>query len=292
MIFTMPADEEGAVRLPDGRMMAWAAFGPPDGEPVVFVPGAGCGRLMTFGADLLTVRGVRLVVVDRPGLGLSDLDPTATLSSVGRDLRHLTEQVGTSRPVMVANSQGAPFALAAALVDAVSGLLLVSPSDEIASPALEPLLAEEIRAFVRRVRLDPIGTERWLAGIDAVAMMTMVLSTPASSDQAIYGDPAFRRLYGAALTAALEPGSAGYAQHTRLVSSEWSLPLHEIDIPVQVWFGAADTTHSPDLGATLTSRIPGAARQVTPNVGGSLLWRDAAQVLDAAIALANRRGGG
>ena len=194
MIFTLPADEEGAVTLPDGRTLAWAAFGPPDGEPVIFVPGAGCGRLMTFGVDLLAVRDVRLVVVDRPGLGLSDLDPTATLASVGRDLRHLTEQVATRRPVMVANSQGAPFALAADLVDAVCGLLLVSPSDEIASPSLEPLLAEEIRAFVRRVRLDPTGTERWLAGIDAAAMMTMVLSDPTTSDQAIYSDPDFRRL--------------------------------------------------------------------------------------------------
>ena len=75
------------------------------------------------------------------------------------------------------------------------------------------------------------------------------------------------------------------------MSSDWSLPLHEIDIPVQVWFGAADTTHSPDLGATLTSRIPGASRHVIPNVGGSLLWRDATRVLEAAILMANHCDG-
>jgi hypothetical protein len=59
-------------------------------------------------------------------------------------------------------------------------------------------------------------------------------------------------------------------------------------VPVTVQFGADDETRSPDLGATLTSRIPTAERIVVPGLGGSsLLWARPELVLDAACA---RRG--
>ena len=59
----------------------------------------------------------------------------------------------------------------------------------------------------------------------------------------------------------------------------WPLALAEITIPVDLWYGAEDTGHSPDNGAFLATRIPGAHRHVVPEAGGSLLWTHAEPIL-------------
>ena len=65
--------------LPDGRRLGWAEWGPADGEPVLFFGGAAMGRSIGFGADALEGLGVRLISVERPGLGASDPQPGRTL---------------------------------------------------------------------------------------------------------------------------------------------------------------------------------------------------------------------
>lgn len=63
----------GESRLSDGRLLGWAEWGPPDGVPVLLCPGAGTSRWLGFGAGAVGALGVRLVSVDRPGLGASSL---------------------------------------------------------------------------------------------------------------------------------------------------------------------------------------------------------------------------
>ena len=75
--------------LADGRTLAHRAYGPAGGAPLLFVPGAASGSLMRFGEELLDGRDLRLLSVDRPGLGSSDADKVKTPASVGDDLRQL-----------------------------------------------------------------------------------------------------------------------------------------------------------------------------------------------------------
>jgi pimeloyl-ACP methyl ester carboxylesterase len=177
------------------------------------VPGAASGSLMRFGEELLDGRDLRLLSVDRPGLGSSDADEGKTLASVGDDLHRLAATLGGPVPV-VANSQGAPFALAVT---------------------------------------------------------------------AVFGDKGFRALLRAVLDDGFRQGPDGYARDTALAMLPWGLDLDALNVPVTVLFGADDTSHSPDLGATLAARIPTAERIVVPGVGGSLLWARPELVLDAAL---------
>src|SRR5690606_13334769 len=85
---TAPA-ATGSLPLPDGRTLAYAEYGDPDGAPVLFVPGAASGRRMSFGGPLPHRRRIRLISIDRPGLGASTPDPEKTLRSVGADLTRL-----------------------------------------------------------------------------------------------------------------------------------------------------------------------------------------------------------
>ena len=268
--------------LPDGRTLAHRAYGPQDGAPLLFVPGAASGSRMRFGEELLKGRGLQLLSVDRPGLGFSDADGDKSLPSVGDDLRWLSTALGGPVPV-VANSQGAPFALAAALAGAASRIVLVSPVDEVAHPATTALLPEPVRALVGAVAADPEEAAARFAAFSAESLFEFVLGDHRPSDAAVFGDPDFRALFRAALDEGFRQGPGGYARDTVLAMLPWRLDLDAIDVPVTVAFGTDDTSHSADLGVTLAARLPAAERIVVPGVGGSLLWAHPGLALDAAL---------
>lgn len=277
---TVP-DRTGFIALADRRRLAFAEYGPLDGIPVLFVPGAASGRLANFGVGELGRRGIRLVSVDRPGLGDSTADPDKTLRSVGADLADLARELTGGAVPIVANSQGAPFALAAASLGAATRVDLVSPVDEVSYPPVRALLDARVGAFVDAVVADPSPVPDVLAGFTAEAFVEMVLGDVPRPDAAVYDDPAFRTTFRRIVDDAFRGGSAGYARDTALAMRPWGLPLGELDVPVTIWFGEHDRVHSPDLGSTLASRMPRAERIVVDGEGGALLWSRPDLVLDA-----------
>ncbi|GAA3191249.1 MULTISPECIES: alpha/beta fold hydrolase [Streptomyces] len=266
----------GTDRLPDGRLLGWAEWGPADGRPVVLCPGAATSRWLGFGADVVDGLGVRLVSVDRPGLGASSPAPGRTLTGFAADLAALCRARGLGRPAVVGNSQGAPFALACAVAGVAGSLALVSAADEVATA---DGLDAGLRDLVALTARDPAAAEEFFAAFTAAAMREMVLATSPACDRAVYETEAFAAAYRRALDEGFAQGAAGYARDTVLAMSRWPLDLAAITVPTDIWYGTEDTTHSPDHGARLTARIPGARRHLVPDAGGALLWTHAARIL-------------
>ena len=69
----------GATHVTSERRMAWSEWGPANGVPVLFSPGAATSGSLGFATSALERLGVRLIAVDRPGLGRSDPSPNRTL---------------------------------------------------------------------------------------------------------------------------------------------------------------------------------------------------------------------
>lgn len=254
-------------------------MGRPGRHPGTASPGAATSRSLGFGFAELDRLGVRLISVDRPGLGASGPDPGRGFDSFAEDLRRLTEHLGLGRPPLVGNAQGAPFALAAASAGVVSGLAVVSGADEVAAPELADALPVELRGLVDTVAADRAAAEAVFAGFDAGRMWRLVMSVSPASDLAVYRSPAFAAAYRKAMGEAFAQGSAGYAVDTVLAMGRWSIDLAAIRVPVWLWYGAEDTSHSPDNGAWLASRIPGARRELVDGIGGALLWTHAGPIL-------------
>jgi pimeloyl-ACP methyl ester carboxylesterase len=280
----------GQVRLPDGRRLGWAEWGPETGTPVLLCSGGATSRWLGFGADVLDGLRIRLVTVDRPGLGASDPAPGRTLKDWARDVRDLAELRELSGLAVVGFSQGAPFALASAAPGDVTGVAVVSGTDELASPGFRDLLAPEVRRLVEDVAANPSGAEAFFRGFgSAETMWDLILGMSSEVDRQIYTAPAFQRAFRRALAEAFAQGSDGYARDTVLSMSAWPFDPAAITVPVDLWYGELDasTGHSPDLGASLARRIPTARRHVLANAGGALLWTHANDVLRS---LLERRG--
>jgi pimeloyl-ACP methyl ester carboxylesterase len=269
----------GESELPDGRLLGWAEWGPSDGFPVLLCPGAATSRWLGLGADAVAALRVRLVSVDRPGLGVSTPAPGRMFGDFADDIRHLVALRGQGRPAVIGNSQGAPFALACAVEGVAGALALVSGADEVAAPEFADVLPVELRGLVDKIASDPAGAEEILAGFTADAMWSMVTNESAEADLAVYQDAVFESAYRQALDEGFAQGPAGYARDTVLAMGQWPFNLAMINVPVDIWYGEQDSGHSPDNGAMLAARIPGARRHVVPGIGGAVLWTHAKPIL-------------
>ncbi|WP_027945337.1 alpha/beta fold hydrolase [Amycolatopsis taiwanensis] len=270
----------GETGLPDGRRLAWAEWGPDNGTAVLLIPGAATSRWLGLTSGVVESVGARLISVDRPGLGASSPFPGRTFQDFAADIEHFTETRGFRRPPVIANSQGAPFALACAASGQAGPLAIVSAADEIAAPEFTELLPDDLRALVELVASDPAAAEATFAGFDADAMWRLVTQGSPQSDLAVYRAPAFEDAYRRALTEAFSQGAAaGYARDTVLAMGRWPFDLSAITSPVDVWYGAEDRSHSPDNGETLARRIPRAHRRLVPDIGGAVLWTHTEQIL-------------
>lgn len=118
------------VQLSNGRSIAYREFGAPDGVPLMLMPSSlrsslGWPPESQAALDL----GVRLIVPERPGLGLSDPDPDMTPASVAADMEELADALGLDSFAVSARSSGSPFglAIAARLGRRVTRVVLASP---------------------------------------------------------------------------------------------------------------------------------------------------------------------
>ncbi|MEU9580773.1 alpha/beta fold hydrolase [Streptomyces chilikensis] len=277
----------GRTRIPDGRLLGWAEWGPADGTPVLLCPGAATSRWLGFGGDVLGPAGVRLISVDRPGLGASDPAPGRSLTDWAADIRHLLRERALHAPSAVGFSQGAPFALALAVDGLVSAVAVVSGSDELAHPRFAHSLPPQMREMVDAVAADAEAAEASFAGFgSADRLWDLVITTSTGADRAVYTDPVFQRAFRRAMDEAFSQGPAGYARDTVLAMGRWPFDPARIPVPVDLWYGQQDTSpvHSPDLGESLARMIPTATRHLLPAAGGSLLWTHAEAVLRTLLA--------
>ncbi|ABS63649.1 alpha/beta hydrolase fold [Parvibaculum lavamentivorans DS-1] len=122
--------ERRMVTLPDGRIIALRDLGRPDGMPVVILhPLVQSSLMRPREAVIAGDCGVRLISVERPGIGLSTPDPDCSYVSFAHDLGHVADALGLARFAVLGWASGAPFALAAGSVlgERVTRVALATP---------------------------------------------------------------------------------------------------------------------------------------------------------------------
>jgi pimeloyl-ACP methyl ester carboxylesterase len=274
------AGEPAALRLPDGRVLAWTEWGPAGGRPVLFCTGAGMSGSLGFAIPVLAALGLRMLALDRPGLGRSSPHRGKTLSTWVADAAHLIERHDLRGALAVGFSQGAPFALALAGAGLVRAVAVVAGQDEL--PGVRRLLHPDVAAMLATARADPDGFEHTIRSTaTADWLWSLILAMSAERDRRLYTGSSLGPAYRAALEEGFVQGPAGYARDLRLVLGPWPTPVEKIVTPVHLWYGARDTStvHSPDSGRTLAGRLPCSRLHVLPDEGSSLLWTQGAHIL-------------
>jgi pimeloyl-ACP methyl ester carboxylesterase len=247
------------VDVGDGRHVAYAECGDPDGVPVVFLHGTpGSRRLAALFDDAARRGGVRVLAVDRPGYGRSSRWPGRTLRDTGAFVTAVLDDAGVSSAGVVGFSGGGPHALAVAAthgervrrVDVVAGA--VPPSLASSKPAA-------LRAFELLAASAPTlarGLARVQSWVAARASPSAVVSQYTADDADVPDDAA--ELVRRDFVEAFARHRSGFVAETRLLSSAWDVAVESVTTPVHLWHGERDT-NVPAAGARrLADRLPNA----------------------------------
>jgi pimeloyl-ACP methyl ester carboxylesterase len=267
---------ERRIQLPDGRTLAAAEVGDPDGTPLIYSHGFPGSR---FGVQLGEVEAkrhsIRLIAFDRPGWGESDPLPGRRLSDWPRDIATAADRLGCARFNLVGVSGGAPFALAcaAALPDRVDSTVIICGLGPV-----EAMHKGDGMMWHNRIGLKLASRARWLVrplrrvtgpllkrfcgiAIDNLARHA------GPADRAVLTDPTIRDILGREFREAFRQGGAGAASDGLIYGADWGLDLAAIKSPVYLWHGEDDRIVPPAMTKWLAKRIPGAHASYLPGEG-------------------------
>ncbi|WP_297886054.1 alpha/beta fold hydrolase [uncultured Halorubrum sp.] len=259
-----PARQAPSVaRSADGRRIAYATYGAPDGDPVVFFHGTpGSRRLGALLEPAARANDVRVVAPDRPGYGRSSPEPDRTVGDAAASVRPVLDDLGVERAALVAFSGGAPHALAtaASLGDRVTGVDLVAgatpPSFGGDTPAVQRLLSG-LAAATPSLLGALFRGQAWVA---SRADSSFVVAQYAEDPDAVPEDAA--TVVKEDFLAAFERHRSGAVTEFRDAADDWGIDLDAVDPPVRLWHGTADA-NVPIAGAErLTEALPTAELRV------------------------------
>ena len=251
--------------------MAVDDVGDPNGRPVVFLHGTPDARHARHPDDgLAAAAGVRLLAIDRPGLGDSDPDPTATPASVADDVIGVLDALGVEQAGVLAWSAGAIFgvAVAGAHPNRVTDLVLAAPlvpADAYGDPSIVADADDARRLFADHVGSatpGELGEELapWLVPhpIDE-ALAREVL---AESLAAVADIPGAGAALVTALLAALRQGLDPMVREVAAQATLLGPLLDGVTARVHVLAGSHDTVTPPAMGRWLADRLGGSIEVV------------------------------
>lgn len=258
----IPEHIEHRIRTSDGRTLAVAEWGDPNGVPVFFIHGAPGGRISWPPDRALDARhGIRRVSFDRPGWGESTRFPGRTVADVVPDVVAIADALGMDRFAVRGASMGGPHALACAalLPDRVLRCQCVASAAPYGADGID-YFAGMGESTVAEVRAALAGEEADRAVCEALAKTTL--------DQIAAGNPnlpadsqlpeSVQAMLNVQLTDALAPGVDGWVDDDLALMRPWGFNPADIRVPVWLQYGTDDTLVPRHHGDWLARQIPDA----------------------------------
>jgi pimeloyl-ACP methyl ester carboxylesterase len=296
----LPPRVEGTVQVAAARRLSFAEFGPIHGKPVFWLHGTpGARRQIPQAARLAASElGLRIVGVDRPGVGESTPFMYGSIAQFASDLRVVADELQIGRFGLIGLSGGAPYLLAcchAMPERVVAGAVL---------GGVAPVRGDDAAEGGVLGRLAPFGsvTETFLVPL-SIALSTLVravrpLASPIfdayarispEGDRMVLSRPEMKAMFLDDLIQGSRTGIAAPLYDLVLFSRPWGFALADIKTPIRWWHGDADHLVPLSHGEHVVSQLPDAKLTVRPgesHLGGL----DAAEeVLGAILDLWDRR---
>lgn len=280
--------------LADGRRLGYAEHGVQAGRPVFVFHGAASSRLeRPVDETVLPDLEIRLIGVDRPGHGLSDLKPGRRLLDWPDDVAQLADQLGLDQFYVMGYSSGGPHALACAYalpkrVIAGAAVSSVAPMGRPGAfkglPLPNRLLAGSARRAPWLVMLIRRVMRSMLIKDVETAARQLMASLPEADKKALYA-PESIELLAQSVREGFRSGWRGVAWDDVLINRDWGFGPAEIRVPIELWHGDLDVNVPPHAGEYLHREIPNSTLIMMPGQGHFVLLTHWRPVLAALVAM-------
>ncbi|HEY1774825.1 MAG TPA: alpha/beta hydrolase [Solirubrobacteraceae bacterium] len=276
---------EGSIRCPDGRRLSFREYGAHDGQPVFYFhgwPGSSLEFAPNNGAA--AAAGVRVIAVDRPGIGGSDRQRRRRVLDWPADVSALADALGLDRFAVLGFSFGGPYARACAyaMPERVRVAALVSSSGPLDDPdAGERLMQRPLRLMIVLARRSPTLALpfAWLNAREARAGGSEHTHAPPSADAELLDHAAIAQGLAASAADCFRAGLRGAVEDATAVARRDGFGLEEITSPVQIWHGELDDGEPVAMARSQARRIPKARARYVKDGGHLILFSHASEIL-------------
>ncbi len=261
-------EQAGRLTLPDGRRIAFAEAGDPEGAPFLHCHGHPGSRLEVSIAHQAARRaGIRLIGIDRPGMGRSDFEPRRHLAAWPGDAARVADALELEQFGVLGPSGGGPYALASlhALPDRVRscGVLAgLGPIDPLGTRGMMPANRLQFRlaglapGLVRPLLYLALGRHR--RALDDGGKLERVVEGFARALPESRRRPEVARLYVEETLEAFRQGSRGAAFDAYLFTRPWGFPLDALAPDrVVLWHGTQDVHVPVAMARFVAAAVPG-----------------------------------
>lgn len=265
----------------DGRTLAYEQQGDPSGAPVFVLHGTPGCRLSGQhpDTDKVSEAGLRLITYDRPGYGGSTRQHGRSVVDCVADIVTIADELGLERFAVTGTSGGGPHSLAAAarLPDRVTRAECnVGPAPYGAQgldyfDGMDPENVKEIGwALEGEETLVPElerEAQKDLARLDEDPASVLAEFNLSEADRAVLALEVVQQRMRTSFREAMAQGVGGWVDDDIAFISPWGFELTEIDVPIQIRYGATDVLVPAGHGAWLGTHVPNAIVQVDHGAG-------------------------
>jgi pimeloyl-ACP methyl ester carboxylesterase len=266
------------IQLADGRKLGFDEYGPVDGSPVFYFHGTPSSRIegSLFGSQALAeALHIRLIIPDRPGMGLSNYLPGRRIGDWPADVAALAAHLGLDRFAILGYSGGGPYALACAqaIPEHLARVAVVSGAGPLDQPGLADGIPAANLRFLYMARDHPWRSRlmlRSMGFITRFAGKRMTANANAGlpeSDRLILSRPEMQGQFLKMVQEALRQGPRGAQHDSCLMVSPWDFRPQDIRMHVELWHGEQDRNAPPAMGRFVAGLIPDSRIHFSPDDG-------------------------
>ncbi|ORB83502.1 alpha/beta hydrolase [Mycobacterium kansasii] len=258
---------EGNIAVGEDRQIGFAEFGAPQGRAVFWLHGTpGARRQIPTEARVYAEHhNIRLIGVDRPGIGSSTPHQYETISAFADDMRTISETLGIEKMAVVGLSGGGPYTLACAaglpdkvVAAGVLGGVAPTHGPDAISGGLMNLglrVAPLLRLGGTPLRLSASLMIRAARPVASPALDVYALLSP-QADRHLLARPEFKAMFLDDLLNGSRKQLAAPFADVIVFARDWGFRLEEIKVPVRWWHGDHDHIIPFSHGEHVVSRLP------------------------------------
>ncbi|MDP9165225.1 MAG: alpha/beta hydrolase [Actinomycetota bacterium] len=266
---------EGNVAVGDDRQIGFAEFGDPQGRAVFWLHGTpGARRQIPVEARVYAQRRhIRLIGVDRPGIGSSTPFQYPNVRAFADDLRTIADVLGIDEMAIVGLSGGGPYTLACAaampervVVAGVLGGVAPTIGAEGIKGGLMSLgsaVAPFMPVIGLPLRLAAVGLIRMIKPLGERAVDMYGRVSP-EGDRRLLARPEFKAMFLDDLLNGSRKQMAAPFADVVVFARDWGFGLDEVKVPVRWWHGDKDHIVPFAHGEHVVARLPDAELFVLP----------------------------
>lgn len=264
------------ITLPDGRILAYAEYGQPNGEPVFYFHGGQESRLSSgFMDSTAKSLNVRLIAPDRPGVGNSTYQLNREFINYSSDIQALADSLGIDTFSVFGLSGGAPHVLACVVgipdrlnrVSIVSGATPYDYKGTLKGMWFPVKLIHKFASmksdwFLRKF-LE--SDHKALSEHPDKKLKQFQKYLPKPDKELLTAQPEYGMEFIEGSVESYKQGMDGVVQEWRLYVRDWNMNLDTIEKPITLWYGSEDKMAPKYRGEYYQSRLKNSRLHLIPN---------------------------